>query len=52
MSAFFPDMVREMIKDGLAEVGMTKDVVATKLAQANDLARQGKLQSNAGGPRA
>jgi putative transposase len=45
MSAFFPDMVREMIKDGLAEVGMTKDVVATKLAQANDLARQGKLQS-------
>jgi hypothetical protein len=25
MSAFFPDMVRETIKDGLAEVGMTED---------------------------
>ena len=27
MSAFFPDMVRETIKDGLAEVGMTEDDV-------------------------
>ena len=27
MSAFFPDMVRETIKDGLAEVGMTADDV-------------------------
>src|SRR5215831_21110765 len=25
MSAFFPDMVRETIKDGLAEVGITED---------------------------
>jgi hypothetical protein len=27
MSAFFPDMARERIKDGLAEVGMTEDDV-------------------------
>jgi hypothetical protein len=27
MSAFFPDMVREMSKDALAEVGMTEDDV-------------------------
>jgi hypothetical protein len=27
MSAFFPDMVREMIKDGLAKVGMAEDDV-------------------------
>jgi hypothetical protein len=27
MGAFFPDMVREMIRDGLAEVGMTEDDV-------------------------
>jgi hypothetical protein len=27
MEAFFPDMVSEMIRDGLAEVGMTEDNV-------------------------